>query len=107
VNGALTGEHLRQENHRYTGTGGISAGNRAAVFTPAFCDTDTGRVVPSRLADGSPSPVHLLAGLPPEWVVARGEHNQILAVKATVVAGFLLAGSFYNREEAAQALALH
>ena len=78
-----------------------------AGFIPAFCDTATGRVEPSRLADGSPAPMHLLAGLPEEWIVARGDGNQVVAVKATVIAGFLRAGAFYTRAEAAQAVALH
>jgi hypothetical protein len=31
----------------------------------------------------------------------------VLTVKATVVAGFLHAGSFYTRDQAARAVALH
>ena len=103
----MTGENLRKENLAYGGTGGVSSGNRAAGFIPAFCDTATGRVEPSRLADGTPAPMHLLGGLPREWVVTRGDGNEVLAVKATVVAGFLHAGEFYTRDQAAQAIALH
>ena len=73
----------------------------------AFCDTATGRVEPSRLADGTPAPMHLLVGLPREWVVTRGDGNEVLVVKTTVVAGFLHAGEFYTRDQAAQAIALH
>jgi hypothetical protein len=107
MNRMMTGERLRKENRVYGGTGGVSTGNRTAGFIPAFCDTATGRVEPSRLADGSPAPMHLLAGLPEEWIVARGDGNQVVAVKATVIAGFLRAGAFYTRAEAAQAVALH
>jgi hypothetical protein len=103
----MTGENLRKENLAYGGTGGVSSGNRAAGFIPAFCDTATGRVELSRLADGTPAPMHLLGGLPREWVVTRGDGNEVLAVKATVVAGFLHAGEFYTRDQAAQAIALH
>ena len=103
----MTGERLRKENLAYEGTGGVSAGNRAARFIPAFCDTATGRVEPSRLADGRLAPMHLLVGLPPEWVIARGDGNEVLALKSTVIAGFLHAGTFYTRAEAAQAVALH
>jgi hypothetical protein len=103
----MTGERLRKENRAYDGTGGVSTGNSTAGFIPAFCDTATGRVEPSRLADGSPAPMHLLAGLPEEWIMARGEGNQVVAVKATVIAGFLFAGAFYTRAEAARSVALH
>jgi hypothetical protein len=107
MNRLLTSECLRKENLAYGGTEGVSEGNRAMGFIPAFRDSATGRVEPSRLADGTLAPMHLLAGLPREWVVARGEGNQVLAVKATVVAGFLHAGLFYTRDQAAQAVALH
>jgi hypothetical protein len=103
----MTGDSLRKENLAYDGTGGVSGGNRTAGFIPAFRDTATGRVEPSRLADGTLAPMHLLAGLPREWVVAQGEGNEVLAVKATVVAGFLHAGAFYTRDQAARAVALH
>jgi hypothetical protein len=107
MNRMMTGERLKKENLAYGGTGGVSTGNRTAGFIPAFCDTATGRVEPSRLADGSLAPMHLLAGLPEEWVVARGEGDQVVAVKSTVVAGFLRLGAFYTRAEAALAVALH
>jgi hypothetical protein len=103
MNCAMTGERLRKENLAYGGTGGVSAGNHATDFIPAFCDTTTGRVEPSRLADGRLAPMHLLVGLPSEWVIARDEDNTVLAIKATVIAGFVRAGVFYTRAQAAQA----
>jgi hypothetical protein len=106
MNRSLTGNFLRKENRAYRGTGGVSAGNRTVGFIPAFCDTATGRVEPSRPADGSPAPMHLLAGLPEEWIVTRGDRDQVVAVKSTVIAGFVRAGVFYTRAQAAQA-ALH
>jgi hypothetical protein len=36
--------------------------------------------------------------------VERGDANQILAIKPTVIAGFLRAGVFYTRAEAARAV---
>ena len=103
MNRALTGKCLRKENRVFRGTGGVSAGNRTSGFIPAFCDTTTGRVEPSRLADGRLAPMHLLVGLPADWVVARTADNTVLAIKATVIAGFLRVGVFYTRAEAAQA----
>ena len=106
MNQLLTSQCLRKENRAYRGTGGVSAGNRTSGLIPAFCDTATGRVEPSRLADGRLAPMHLLVGLPADWVVARAEDNTVLAIKATVVAGFLRANVFYTRAQAAQA-AMH
>jgi hypothetical protein len=107
MNRLLSSRCLRKENLAYDGTGGVSEGNRTAGFIPAFCDSATGRVEPSRLSDGRMAPMHLLVGLPPEWVVARGDGEEVLAIKATVIAGFLRAGTFYTRAQAAQAVAPH
>jgi len=107
MNQLMTGERLRKENQEHHGGGGVSEGNHGAGFIPAFCDTATGQVEPSRLADGSLATIHLLDGLPADWIVARGEDNEILAVKATVIAGFVRAGVFFTRDQAALVLALH
>jgi hypothetical protein len=107
MNRLMTGERLRKENLVYDGTGGVSERNGRSGFIPAFCDTATGRVEPSRCADGTLASLHLLAGLPREWVVTRGAGDEVVAVKPTVIAGFLRAGAFYTREQAARAVALH
>jgi hypothetical protein len=104
MNKSMTCERLREDNLTFGGTGGVSASNCTAGFIPAFCDTETGQVVPSRHADGSPAPIHLLAGLPMEWAVELGNGNAVLAVKETVIAGFLRAGVFFTRDQAAQAV---
>jgi hypothetical protein len=44
----------------------------------------------------------MLDGLPTEWVVKRDPAGRVTAVKGSVVAGFLLGGRFYTREEAAR-----
>jgi hypothetical protein len=50
--------------------------------------------------------MHLLGGLPSEWVIARDEDNTVVVIKAKVIAGFVRAGVFYTRAQAAQA-AMH
>lgn len=96
---------LRLENQRYQGTGGISAGNRASGFRPAFRDAQTAVVYLSCFADGEPAPFHLLDGLPDEVVLGRNETGRVYAVKETLVSGFVLDGCFYTREQAAHKLA--
>ncbi|MCP5419335.1 MAG: hypothetical protein H6970_08290 [Gammaproteobacteria bacterium] len=102
---SLTPEGLCRENHHYRGTGGVSCNNRRAGFRSAFLDSATGRVYLSRFANGQPAPIHILDGLPDDLVVRRSAEGRITAVKQTLIAGFLAAGVFYTREQAAQIMA--
>ena len=102
----LTTETLRKQNLAFVGTGGVSEENRSGGFLPAFYDRATGRAVLARFADGRPAPMHLLDGLPDEWVAERDATGRISAIKISVVAGFVRDGFFYTREQAADA-ALH
>ena len=95
---ALTEQTLALDNIRFRGTAGVSE-HRPRGFSPAFMDTETRRVYPSRFADGRLAPIHLLQGLPDEVLIAR--HSGGREVKASVVAGFLFDGRFYTRAEAA------
>lgn len=97
----LTKSRIRQENLAFAGTGGVSAENRCSRFEPAFRDEATGRVEVSRFSDGSPAPMHLMDGLPADWVDCRDEHGRPCTLKADVVAGFIRDGEFYTRDEAA------
>ncbi len=107
MNQSMTSERIRKENRTFDNTGGVSAGNCTAGFIPAFCDTATGRVEPSRHPDGSLASIHMLVGLPREWAVELGNGNMVLAVKETVIAGFLRADVFFTRDQAARAVAMH
>ena len=93
---------LQRENVQFLGTGGRSEENASAGFRPAFMDSETSIVYPSRFADGRPAPMHLLDGLPPELVVTRRPSGRIATVKSTIVSGFTLGGVFYTREAAAR-----
>lgn len=95
---------LRDQNDRYCGTGGVSDGNRSLGFAPAFLDTDTGEIHRARFGNGQPAPCHILDGLPAPLVCERGACGRVLAVKASVVAGFVCDGRFLTRAEAAEAV---
>jgi hypothetical protein len=99
----LTKARLRRQNRLFAGTTGVSSANRGLGFLPAFRDRATGRTVIARYADGRPAPVHLLDGVPAEWVAARDRSGNVMAVKPTVVAGFVRRGIFYTREQASRA----
>lgn len=100
----LTTVSLLRENAAFRGTGGVSAGNRALGFVPAFLDMETGAVYRSRFADGSDAPIHVLDGLPDTVVVSRSASGDVSAVKSTVIAGFSRGGQFFTREQASRAV---
>ena len=98
---ALTNKALQQQTLAFRGSGGISAESRSVGFRPAFLDVETGAVYDSRDANGRPAPVHLLDGLPRELVLTFNAAGRVIAVKDSVIAGFVRQGRFYTREEAA------
>lgn len=100
--GGLCACDLDNQNARYAGTGGVSFNNRRAGFAPAYLNTDTGEMVVSCFADGSPAPVHVLDGLPGDWVAVRGDDGGVSAAVSSVVAGFTRHGVFYTRADAAR-----
>ena len=100
----LSVRRLREDYQRFQATGGTSQENRAFGFLPAFRDGRTGLVYLSRFSDGRLAPMHLLDGLPPELVVQRTSSGRVTAVCSTVTAGFVKAGQFYTRAQAATAL---
>jgi hypothetical protein len=101
---ALTSETLHLENERFRHTGGVSCNNNKVGFQSAFLDRATGNIYVSRDADGEPAPVHLLSGLPDELVIQRDPGGRPIAIKETVIAGFIHAENFYTREQVAHVL---
>jgi len=95
---------LRAQSDAYRGSGGCSEENGDLGFRPAFRDDDTGVVYRARFLDGNPAPFHVLDGLPQEIVVSRAESGRVLAVKGSLVSGFVRLGRFYTRDEAAAAV---
>jgi hypothetical protein len=98
----LCNERLAKENQDFTGTGGISKENQSLGFSPAFIDTETGKIYLSCHKDGTPAAIHMLDGLPEELIIARDLQNKIVAVKSSVIPGFVKDGEFYTREQAAE-----
>ena len=98
-------QQLRRENLAFQGTGAVSPENARLGFQPAFLDSDTGEVHPSRFADGRLAPLHVLDGLPRTLVTARSSSGRVLRAKASLVSGFIRLGRFYTREEVMAVLA--
>jgi hypothetical protein len=101
----LTQHVLERETEAFRGSGGTSQQNRCLGFRPAFLDTRTQTVYPSRFPNGAPAPFHLIDALPDEAVAHRDPSGRAIALKTSVVSGFLRDGHFYTREEAATACA--
>jgi len=93
-------EKLEQENSDFSGTGGVSKENRSHGFLPAFRDNETGIVYLSCHKDGTQAAVHLLDGLPEFLIEERDAQNKIIAVKPSVIPGFVKDKDFYTREQA-------
>lgn len=100
----LSVAELRRQNRVFANTGGVSSGNRDRGFVPAFIDRDTGMIYPACHRDGRPAPMHILDGLPRALVSHRDAQGRAVRLKASVEAGFLRAGRFFTRSEAARAV---
>jgi hypothetical protein len=98
----LTKERLRRENLAFVGTAGVSAEGAGRCLRPAFRDPLTGRVEIARHEDGRPAPVHIICGLPAEWVCERDAEGRVTALRADIESGFVRDGVFYTREQAAR-----
>ena len=102
--GILSRQILERENQTHANTAGISQNNHHLGFAPGYCDVQTGETIISRFADGRPSPVHTLDGLPVSWVALRDPSGRVLATRKGIIAGFIRDGCFYTRAQAAEML---
>ena len=96
---------LHHDRAAHAESAGCSAASSRLGFRPAFLDYATLTIYASRHADGRLAPFHLIDGLPDEVVILRDPSGRVVAVKATVVAGFERNGFFYTRAAAARAAA--
>ncbi len=102
--GILCSLLLEEENKRFADSPGISNNNRENGFVPAFQDTRSGCCRISRFSDGSPAPIHVLEGLPDEWMEEGELNGRVISICPHIVSGFLRNGRFYTREEASEAI---
>ena len=103
MNRPVSEQTLHQQNLAFAGTTGVSENNRRMRFQAAFRDEESGRVEVARFENGKLAPAHLIVGLPREWAVAFTSVGSIVAIKPSIIAGFVRDGVFFTREEAAVA----
>ena len=65
-------------------------------FLPAFRDLETGETHLSTNTDGSLAPVHLLDGIPEGWVLERDTEGRVIALRESVIAGYLRGERFFT-----------
>lgn len=102
----MTQERLELETELYEDCGATSPNCRPYGFRPAFYDTQSRTIHMSRFSDGRLAPIHLLDGLPEQFVLARDPAGRIEAVKETIVSGFEMYGRFYTRDEVSTLIAV-
>lgn len=93
---------LQQENQQFSGTGGVSEENYYLNFSPAFMDELSGDIEISKFGNGLPAPFHSMDGLPETWVIERDIAGHVVAIRSSVISGFVRLGRFFTREEAAE-----
>ncbi len=79
--------------------------NAALRFQAAFLDFGTQTIYPSRHANGQLAPYHILEGLPDRLIVDRTADGRVVAVKASLIEGYVRNGFFYTRTSAQRAVA--
>lgn len=68
-------------------------------FLPAFRDPSNGETHLAVNEDGTPSPIHVLDGLPEAWVAERDELGRVIELRDGIVPGFLRDGRFFSYRE--------
>lgn len=104
---AITQQVLRQQNNAFKDTAGVSEGNQDEGFHPAFYDSQCNRAEVARFSNGTPAPIHILEGVPNDWVTQRDGTGRVAAIKSSIIAGFIRNGIFYTRKQAAYLCAQH
>ena len=99
---SFTRDQLQHQAAVYLGTGGVSAENRQFGFKPAFLNRESGECALSCDACGAPAAIHQFDGVPESWVALRDASGRPVALKSSVVSGFMRNGQFFTRDLAAQ-----
>ncbi len=103
--GALTQLSLRDEKVLFERTRALGLHNERRGFVPGFRHNASGDLAIARFADGSAAPLHVLDGLPEDWIAVRDARGHVTHTCAGLVSGFIREGRFYTRDEAARACA--
>lgn len=95
----LDAKTIEQESKRFLGRMGTSSEVNGSGFCPAFKDSNTGDVHPSRFADGTLATLHVLDGLPNHLVLERNNNGHVTKTVDWLITGFIKDNQFYTRME--------
>lgn len=68
-------------------------------FMPAFYDPKTEEVHLATYEDGQPAVIHVLDGIPGDWVSEWGVDGRPVALKTGIIAGYMRSGAFFTLDD--------
>lgn len=69
-------------------------------FAPAYLNLQTGAMVHSTFSNGVEAPVHLLEGLPGDWLDSPATAGSQPVLKEGIIPGYIRDQTFFTREQA-------
>ena len=93
---------VEMENSLYAGSRGVQSCTGIDDLTPAFLNTEDGKVEISRLRDGRPAAIHLIEWLPLEWADVIEMDGAIRELRPGIISGYVKNGLFITREDASE-----
>ena len=90
---------LEKQESTYRKISGMNMSDLCVGFIPAFRDMDTHETHLSVTQEGNISPIHLIEGLPLEWVTEWDIAGHAKTLKRSVIAGFFRGDQFFTLEQ--------
>jgi len=96
---SMSQSQVEQQRSMYDRLGGAVFRDASFGFLPAFLDVKTRETHLSAYQDGEPAVIHMLDGLPGHWISEWGTDGRAIALKSSVIAGFMRNSRFYTINE--------
>jgi len=96
---SMSQSQVEQQQGMYDRMGGAVFHDASFGFMPAFLDLKTRETHLSAYKDGEPAVIHILDGLPGHWISEWGTDGRAVALKSSVIAGFMRNCRFYTINE--------
>jgi len=90
---------LEKQESTYRKISGMNMSDLCVGFIPAFRDIETQETHLSMTQEGCISPIHLIEGLPLDWVTEWDVAGHAKTLKRSVIAGFFRGDEFYTLEQ--------
>lgn len=90
---------LEKQQKTYQKISGTNISDLCVGFIPAFRDLSTNETHLSITPEGRVSPIHLIDGLPLDWVTEWDLEGYPKSLKSGIIAGFFRGENFFTLEE--------